>query len=278
MNYFLYNPKADGNNGDKNANEVLAKLEGEYKQLAMTDLDFNEFCSNLEADDKVTIMGGDGTLNYFINHVPEGEPIAKFYLFPFGTGNDFARDIDNKEKDGTIFLNPYLENIPYVTVNEKTYRFLNGIGYGIDGQCCEVADQRAAQGKKVNYSSISVGLIFHGYKPRTASVTVDGETKYFEKVYLASGMHGRYYGGGMKVAPNQKRNSGELSCVIVHGKGKIGTLLMFPKIMSGNHLKYKNNVAVLTGKDIRVEFDVPCALQVDGETILNVKEYHAYFK
>lgn len=43
-------------------------------------------------------------------------------------------------------------------------------------------------------------------------------------------------------------------------------------------MKAKKSVAIITGKEIQVNFDTPCALQVDGETILGVSEYRVYFR
>ena len=39
-------------------------------------------------------------------------------------------------------------------------------------------------------------------------------------------------------------------------------------------IKYKSTV-VLEGNEIKVEFDRPVSLQIDGETILNVSSYAA---
>ena len=38
-------------------------------------------------------------------------------------------------------IGKYLKNLPQVEVNGKKYLFLNGVGYGIDGYCCEVGDK-----------------------------------------------------------------------------------------------------------------------------------------
>ena len=38
---------------------------------------------------------------------------------------------------------------------------------------------------------------------------------------------------------------------------------------------YSKMVEILTGKEIKVEFDQPTALQIDGETVLGVTEYTA---
>jgi diacylglycerol kinase family enzyme len=89
-------------------------------------------------------------------------------------------------------------------------------------------------------------------------------------------MNGRYYGGGMKIAPEQKRNSGHLTLVVIHGKGKLGTFMMFPDLFKGTHVKKKKNTLVKTGKVIEVEFDTPCGLQIDGEVVKDVKSYKAY--
>ena len=77
--------------------------------------------------------------------------------------------------------------------------------------------------------------------------------------------------------PNQQRNNeeGMLSAMVFHRSGKLKTLMIFPSLFKGEHLKHTKYVEVLQGKDITVEFDRPCSLQVDGETILNVTSYHA---
>ena len=172
-------------------------------------------------------------------------------------------------------LNKYLADLPTVTVNSKSYRFLNGVGYGIDGYCCEIGDKMRAEGKtNINYAGIAIrGLLFH-YRPTHAIVTVDGKRYDFNHVWLAPAMNGRFYGGGMMVTPEQKRlGDGSLSVCIMYGSGKLKTLAVFPSIFKGEHVKHTEMVKVLTGHEIRVEFDRPTALQIDGETILGVTSY-----
>ena len=87
-------------------------------------------------------------------------------------------------------------------------------------------------------------------------------------------MNGRFYGGGMMCAPDQQRqNNQTLSLVLMHGAGRIKTLILFPSIFKGKHIKNKKQVTVLTGKNITVEFDRPTPLQIDGETVKNVTSY-----
>ena len=86
-------------------------------------------------------------------------------------------------------------------------------------------------------------------------------------------MNGRYYGGGMNIAPEQNRLSSELSLSIIHNSSKLETLMIFPKIFKGTHVNNKKISTILTGKKITVSFDIPTALQIDGETVVDVSSY-----
>ena len=69
-------------------------------------------------------------------------------------------------------------------------------------------------------------------------------------------------GGGMMVAPAQDRLNSErtLTNVVMHGSGKLKTLMVFPSIFKGEHISHKEMVSVNTGKEITVTFDRPCHL------------------
>ena len=163
-------------------------------------------------------------------------------------------------------------------VKGQQYRFLNGVGYGIDGYCCEVGDEmRKIPGKKVNYTAIAIRGLLLDYIPTSAVVTVDGVRHEYQKVWLAPTMLGSRYGGGMIPTPAQRRDDpeGKLSVMVFHGSGKLKTLAVFPSIFKGEHIKHTECVEVLTGHEITVEFSAPRPLQVDGETVLNVRSYTA---
>lgn len=268
MTTALYNPLASNGRGRENAAKLAEVLD---EQISFKDIRETKI-SDIPAEDKIVICGGDGTISHLVNTF--GEPERDIYYYAAGSGNDFTRDIG---ETGVILLNPYLKNLPTVEVKGKSYKVLNGVGYGIDGYCCEVGDEQRAKnpGKEINYTSIAIkGLLFH-FKPANATVTVDGKEHKFRKVWLAPAMNGRYYGGGMCIAPEQDRLNAErkLSVVVMHGSGKLKTLIVFPSIFKGEHVKHKEMVEILTGHTIEVKFDRPTALQVDGETIKNVESY-----
>ena len=120
------------------------------------------------------------------------------YYYATGSGNDLWHDLGRQKGDAPCRVEELLKNLPVVTVKGESRRVINGVGYGIDGYCCEVGDQmRAASAQKINYTSIAIqGLLFH-YHPTKAVVTVDGVAHTFKKAWLAPTMNGRFYGGGM---------------------------------------------------------------------------------
>ena len=273
----LYNSNAGTKNNieDIKMLEVLVDAKLKFIDILNTK-NYDVFLSGLEEYDFIILAGGDGTLNRFVNDTEGIEFDNEILYFPNGTGNDFAHDLGHTKECNPFPITEYFKNLPQVVVKGKKYRFINGIGYGIDGYCCEVGDElKNIPDKKVNYTSIAIkGLLFH-YKPTNAKVTVDGKTHTYKKVWIAPTMNGRYYGGGMMPTPDQKRNSGMLSTMIFHNSGKLKTLMIFPSLFKGDHIKHTKHVDIFKGKEITVEFDRPTALQIDGETILGVTAYTA---
>lgn len=272
----LYNPYSHNEQGELEAKKLNVVFSGNvFDYVDMTKIeDLDAFIRSQK--DYIIIAGGDGTLNRIVNTVNIDTVDAPILYYATGTGNDFLHDINITNTDKPLEVNEYLKNLPTVTVAGKTLKFFNGVGFGIDGYCCEVADRMRAEnpGAKVNYTAIAIKGLLMNYKSKTATVTVDGETKTFTDVWIASTMKGRFYGGGMKMAPNQNRLvPGKVSVVIYHAKSKMIALSTFPKIFDGNHINNTDVVTVIEGSDVHVSFDQPSALQVDGETFLDVTEY-----
>lgn len=280
--YVLYNPLS-GNRGGiddaKKAASYFGKKEIIYKDITKV-TNYRDLFAKIEPNDEIVLCGGDGTLNRYVNATADLCFDNPLYYFATGNGNDFLRDIGRTADDGPVKVNEYVKNLPVVEVNGKSYRFINGVGYGIDGYCCEVGENLRAKGKKPNYTSIAIkGILFH-HKAANATVTVDGKKYSYKRVWIAPTMHGRYYGGGMMAAPDQVRNSPEqkITLMLMHKSGRIPSLCVFPSIFSGKHVEHTKTVAVHEGTDITVEFDRPTALQIDGEVILNVTKYRAFSK
>lgn len=276
--YVLYNPLSCNGKGEESArrlDKIICESEFEYKDITTIE-DMDQFVSSIGCSDGIIVCGGDGTLNYFINHADIENIHNEVYYFPCGTGNDFYHDVDEYGTQTIVKINEYIKNLPIVIVNSKRYKFLNNVGFGIDGYCCQVGDEmRAMHKENINYTGIAIKGLLGGFKPVTATVTVDGRTETFSKAWLAPTMNGRFYGGGMKPTPEQNRlrEDHKVSVMLFYGYGKLKTLAVFPSIFQGEHIKHTEMVKIIQGNNIKVHFSRPCALQIDGETLLDVSEY-----
>lgn len=278
--YILFNPVAGKGNAADEANALSVVYSGHEIEIHnITEIkSWSEFFSAVTSEDAVVLCGGDGTLNRFINDTDGLDIPCDILYYANGSGNDFLHDVGKEPGCKPFKINDYIKDLPFVEVNGKKYRFLNNVGFGIDGYCCEVGDkQKQTSKKKVNYTAIAIkGLLFH-YKTTNATVVVDGKEFKYNKVWMAPTMKGRFYGGGMMPTPKQDRadSSGMLSLLVLHDSGKLKTLMVFPSIFKGEHVKHTKIFDIHTGKDISVTFDRPTSIQIDGETILGVTSYRA---
>ena len=273
--YVLYNPLA----GNRTCKDSMCGLDLPEESTVFCDMteieDYSEFLKGLTSEDIIVICGGDGTLNRFVNSTEGIELENEIFYCAAGSGDDFLHDLELPT--GKLHkIGEFLKNLPTVNVKGKIYRFLNGIGFGIDGYCCEEGDRvRQRTTKPINYTPIALKGLIYAFKPTNAVVTVDGKEYIYNKVWMVPTMKGRFFGGGMKVAPDQNRDSknGEVTVLVAHDLSKLNILRFFPTIFKGKHIKFKKYVSINKGHDVKVRFDKPTALQIDGETISDVIEY-----
>jgi len=279
MDYkILYNGRSNNNRGLEEAKKVEQILVGDTLEFVdvQTISSYDDYIGSLPDTSKAVLCGGDGTLNYYVNHTSEETQQIGIDYYATGTGNDFLRDIDMEQGEIVKDVNKYFKNLPTVTINGKTSKFINGIGFGIDGYCCEEGDkQREKSDKPVNYTAIAIkGILFH-FKPVNATVTIDGNTFTVNKSWLVPTMKGRFYGGGMMACPLQSRLAEDRKVSVMTYKtgSALTALIVFPNIFKGEHVKKTKVVQIYTGNHVKVSFDRPCALQIDGETVTGVTEY-----
>lgn len=276
--YILYNPTSGEGTGKdriKPLSDIFAGHELVY--LNITEIsDFEKFFSSTEPDSEIVVCGGDGTLNRFANDIDGLNIKNNLYYYATGSGNDFLRDL-NKESNATPFLiNDIIKELPSVYIDGERRKFINGTGYGLDGHICEMGNKkREKTGKHINYTFLALKCLFYAYKPRNATVIIDGKEKHYNGVWLSPTMKGRFFGGGMMITPTQDRNSDSLTVLIAHSCPRLRLLTIFPHIFKGTHIKYKKYVECYTANEVTITYDKPCAMQIDGETVFDVKSYTA---
>ena len=275
MKYCVLYNKSSGNGfGFTYAKKLNNLIKGEVYFVSMPDIkDFKLFFKNTKDD--IIICGGDGTLNYFFNYIKDLKFKNKLLYYGAGTGNDFYNDVGDKNIY-PINIDKYIKNLPIIKVKEKESICLNGVGLGLDGFCCALGEEEKKKYKrKINYTKLALRGLLYAYKPLKATIIVDGITYEFKNVWMASTMLGRYYGGGMMLAPNQNRLNKDktLSLVVVHHANRLTLIPLLPTIFKGNHIKYTKYVTTITGHNFHIIFNKPSDMQIDGEAVKNVKEY-----
>lgn len=197
MTYVLFNSLANNHKGEENSRKALeGKISSDSVFEDLTKIvDLKKYLEEKSIEDKVILTGGDGTLNHFVNEIGNLDIKCEIDYCPSGSGNDFYTDVANFEDSRAVRINEFIKDLPIVTVKGKDYRFINGVGFGIDGYCCEKGDEiQRTSTKNVNYASIAIKGMLMFYKSTTATVTVDDKKPVtIKKAWLAPTMKGKYY-------------------------------------------------------------------------------------
>ncbi len=272
MYYLLYNPKSSKGNSLKKVNKYYKKNSKKYDCYKINLLEIVQkekiFLKQCTEEDTIILFGGDGTLDQFLNHIAGEEIPCKFFFYSCGSGNDFAREFKGK----CFEITKEIQDLPKVKVNGKEeYVFINGTGMGIDAVVCRSKSQYKFSEVRKGYFSIALSAL-KTFRPYSLDVEIDGECRHYDNVWFFVCNHGKYMGGGMKVAPKAVRKDEFLDVCIVHSISFRKIILIFPLIYLGWHTLFKRYVEIIKCKKFRAIPDGNNILQRDGEIIDYVRE------
>lgn len=273
MNVILYNPLSQSGGSEKDALKLVKKLNKQKQSSQLIDLltikDINDFIYRHRKAKRIILVGGDGTLNHIVNNLATLDFAPRLYLYSGGTGNDFARSIKAKKK--LVDIKNYFKDLPEITFNGETRKFINGVGLGLDGLVVNKVNNSKFKNNKFNYFRHTLEA-FKEHRADDLEIYLDGEKKEFKKTWLCSIMNTKYFGGGMKIAPKASRESSELDLVIVMRANKFLLFLLFPFIYLGWHTIFKRYVKVIKTKEVKIVYKNAKMMQIDGEGYQNIKE------
>lgn len=275
MNYILFNPLSNGGTCIQRAQELEKQfIENQKEVKSISLLDINNipaFLDSLNENDVIIIVGGDGTLYHIANEIAGFDVKSKVILLAkAGTGNDFYRDVKNEEKDGFVRIEQYITKTPTVEFNDNINHFNNSCGMGVDGDICERVN-KSKKKSAIHYLINCIKAVF-SFKRFTLNARIDGVEHTFEKTWFTTVMEGKYFGGGMKVAPNQDRKSDELTLVVVNNVSTFLLMCILPTIYSGNHIKFKKYVKTFKCKEVELKASNPQYMELDGDIFDNISE------
>jgi YegS/Rv2252/BmrU family lipid kinase len=275
MIILLYNPLSRNGGNSKYIKKIVDDLSKTDEVIAHSLLDIfdvEKFIQTFKKDDKIVVLGGDGTLNKLVNATKEYPITQDIYMFQAGTGNDFLRSLKTKEK--MININKYLTDLPVVESETENLKFFNGIGLGLDGLISDLVNNSRFKKNKFNYFRHAIeGFI--KYNPVSGTITIDDKEIKENKLWFVSVMNGPYFGGGMKIAPFANRMEKDLDVVLVKNVPKLLLILIFPTIYLGWHRIFKRYITFYKAKNVKIDIDSSCYMQVDGEVYYPVQKVKA---
>ena len=259
---ILANPRAGGGSALKIADWLKSSLD----IINITNCIYNEYWPTFEQLNDYSdcwIIGGDGTINYFINKYPDCK--ITLALFDSGTGNDFAWKIYGNSGLAARFeqvLHGSPQPIDAGKINQKLY--INCIGVGFDGEIIKSMNTIRLLGGKIGYL-LAVILKIISFKEK--SFFIQSDHQHFEgKFLLAFIVNSSRAGGGFYIAPNASIQDGFLDLVLCEALPVWKRLIYLPIIKSGKHM-HLPFVQQTLGKAFTIQCKEEMPIQVDGELI-----------
>jgi len=228
---------------------------------------------------RLIVAGGDGTVNEVINGcllaAPDGQRLPTLALLPLGTGTDFARGLGLGSLE--LALAALLRGRPRpLDLGRVAYRdeggqpreraFINVADFGLGPQTSRHLARTPARLGQAAYLYSALRAIA-AYRAVPLRVRVDDTLVYAGSSGVVAVANGRYFGGGMAVAPKARPDDGLFDVVILGATDRrllVGELL--PRTYRGTHLRH-HAVHLARGARVTIEADTPLPLEVDGEII-----------
>lgn len=210
---------------------------------------------------EVWIVGGDGTINWFINQYSSIQlPLA---VFSGGSGNDFQWMLYG-DKSIEQQVDQVLQGVPQLVdaglCNEKL--FLNGVGIGFDGAIVyDLLGKKKLAGKASYLLAILKRIVGYHEKPCVLQLA---EETIKQDCFMISVANGKRYGGGFQVAPNAILTDGLLDVNIVGKISPIKRMKYLPVIEKGEHLGL-DFITYRKAAKIIIESPVKLHAHLDGE-------------
>jgi YegS/Rv2252/BmrU family lipid kinase len=209
------------------------------------------------------IVGGDGTLNYFLNYYKSIQiPIV---IFKGGTGNDFAASLYGKlnvrEQINTV-INKQPKYVDAAECNGKI--FINGLGVGFDGDVLKSINAIRLLGGHLGYLWIVIKKIF-SFKEQYFKIKFDEQVLH-DKFLLVMVTNSTYAGGGFLVSPEAKINDSKLNMILCKPLPVLKRLKYLPLIEKGDHLS-TDFIIHKEIKTVTINCKGDTLAQIDGELI-----------
>jgi len=234
----------------------------------------------------IIACGGDGTISEVANGILASGKNAELGLLPSGTGGDFRRTVripSNSRQAAHVLRDGVTRTIDvgrvtFVTDNEEkdTRYFLGVASFGMSAEVIERVKENeppwlpaAAPHWLRGRWAFGASMLRTALASPATRVIVQLDDKNEKHLTVANlcVANARYFGGGMKIAPDAKLNDGKLDVIIVGDLGARKIFTNAPRLYLGAHLSMNEVGHALAEKVAARPADKQAVvpLEVDGE-------------
>ncbi|SHE79682.1 diacylglycerol/lipid kinase family protein [Clostridium fallax] len=216
---------------------------------------------------RVYSIGGDGTLNEILNGIINSN--SSLAIIPAGSGNDFIRTIvKNLDDDNILFntINGEDKIIDLAKVNTRFFVNISSIGFDAN-----VVNNSKFYKKKKFISGpmayfISIITTIFKFKPINIEIKIDDKL-IKDRILLLAVANGKYYGGGIPIAPFAKIDDGLFEIYLIKQVSIFKLLKSLKKVIKGEHTYSVEEIDYLKGKSILVSSKEKLIVNIDGEIV-----------
>jgi YegS/Rv2252/BmrU family lipid kinase len=233
----------------------------------------------------IIACGGDGTISEVANGILRAGSGAELGVLPSGTGGDFRRTLDvparaadaarSLREGRTRALDAGRVTFTSERGDEESRFFVNVASFGMGGEVIRRVKSReglpagAARllGGKLSFAAAALQSALTFEKP-SVRVSLEGGAESQLTVANFCVANARYFGGGMKIAPNAKLDDGLFDVVAVGDVSAATILTNSYRLYLGTHLgMHEVNHARARRLSARPASGEEVKLEVDGELV-----------
>jgi diacylglycerol kinase (ATP) len=279
--FVLLNPLAANGRAALLADPVRQWLESYAPGTALVESDSvarsRAMLQCLPAGTRVVLIGGDGTVHHML-------PVLLAHRFtlglvPLGNGNDTARALGLHGMPWVQALTHALQGPAsvidtgeFVTQSGRRVPFISSLAVGFDaavGARAQIAPRRLGGLPRYLWATFAELAALRNWRVR---VTLDGTLRHSGRALFASVLNTPSYGSGMPAVPHARVDDGLLDLLVAGRFGRIGAVLMLPRLLAGAHLGHAR-VGSMPFKRAHILCASEVPIAADGEPLTPERDF-----
>ncbi|HEX6648047.1 MAG TPA: diacylglycerol kinase family protein [Pyrinomonadaceae bacterium] len=277
MSVVIVNPASAGGNTGDAWPQIASDLRSQFGPFRVVFTSKRGDAAALAGDAArkgaklIIACGGDGTVSEVANGILASGRDVELGILPSGTGGDFRRTLEIPSQSRAAARSLSTGRTVKIDVGRVSFIDQNGneaMRYFVGVASCGMST-KVIERVKTDEISFAASLLQTAIRtePTRLVVQLDDSSERHLVVLNLCIANARYFGGGMKIAPDAKLTDGKFDVVSVGDLSALKIFASAPRIYTGSHLSMPEVSHALARKIIVRPHDrnSEVALEVDGE-------------